>query len=160
MFAGDPSRDSAAVRQYHGLRGPLVRVDDAELGAVKHVLSVAALSDELDLAPLRDRAALIAHTSTLLTELHLVKCEALEVFNGGCSKARAVAHIAEAHGIAMDQVMAIGDGLNDCELLAAVGLGVAMGNACEEAIKQARVQVGRNDEDGVAEAIDRLVLGR
>ena len=160
MFAGDPRRDTEPLRRYDDMRGPILRIDDAALRRVLHVLSVAAISPDGGLAALRDEAAAIPGTSTLLSEWHLVRCEALEVFNAGCSKARAVAHIAEAHGIAMDEVMAIGDGLNDCELLAAVGLGVAMGNACPEAAAVAKVRVGRNDQDGVAEAIDRYVLGR
>lgn len=160
LYIGDPARDNEPLRKYDAMRGPFERVADAELRTKRHVLSVATVGDDERLPALRDEAAAIPGASTLLTEWNLLSCLALEVFNRGCSKARAVAHIAEAHGITMDEVMAIGDGLNDCELLAAAGLGVAMGNACPEAAAVARVRVGRNDQDGVAEAIDRYVLGR
>lgn len=158
LYVGDAALDSEATRQYEALRGPFVRVPRDELRRIRHVLSVATLSEPGTLGELRDAAAAIADTSPLLSPWHLLECDALEVFPAGCSKARALEHVAAAHGITMDEIMAIGDGLNDCEILGAVGLGVAMGNACPEALAVSRVQVGRNDEDGVAEAIERFVL--
>lgn len=56
------------------------------------------------------------------------------------------------------QFMACGDGENDMEMLHLAGLGVAMGNAAANTLAFADVQVGTNDEDGVAEAIERYVL--
>jgi hydroxymethylpyrimidine pyrophosphatase-like HAD family hydrolase len=58
----------------------------------------------------------------------------------------------------MHEVMAIGDERNDIEMIAAVGLGVAMGNAVPAVRAVARAQVGTNDADGVAEALWRFVL--
>ena len=55
-------------------------------------------------------------------------------------------------------VMALGDGDNDVEMLNLVGLGVAMGNAGPNAKAAANVTVSTNDEDGVAEAIEKYVL--
>ena len=46
----------------------------------------------------------------------------------------------------------------DVEMLSLVGLGVAMGNANPPARAAADVVVGTNDEDGVAEAVQRYVL--
>ncbi len=40
-------------------------------------------------------------------------------------KARVLRHIAEAHGIALEQTVAVGDGANDLDMLAAAGLGIA-----------------------------------
>ena len=54
--------------------------------------------------------------------------------------------------------MAIGDNLNDLELLAAAGVGVAMGNARPEVLAVAREVTASNTEDGVAKAIARFVL--
>jgi len=54
--------------------------------------------------------------------------------------------------------MALGDGENDVEMLQLVGLGVAVGNAAAKVKETADVEVGSNDQDGVAEAIERYVL--
>jgi hydroxymethylpyrimidine pyrophosphatase-like HAD family hydrolase len=54
--------------------------------------------------------------------------------------------------------MAVGDGDNDAELLAGVGLGVAMGNATDNSRAAALVQVSDNEHDGLAEAIRRFAI--
>lgn len=161
LYSGPPDRDSAGVRAYDAARGPLVRVSDDELCQVRQVLGIATFDERAGaLRELAQEVARIPGTATLVSFWTLVRYEALEVFRAGCSKASALAHLAAAHGLTMDEVMAIGDGMNDCEILAAVGLGVAMGNACPEARAAARIQVGTNEQDGVAEAIERFVLGR
>ncbi|HEV8633618.1 MAG TPA: HAD family hydrolase [Chloroflexota bacterium] len=144
--------------EYERLRGPFVRVPTEELARVRQVLSLAALGESGELVDLADELACRGDVTGIRAPWSVVECEAIEIFRAGCSKATAVEQLAAAHAIAMDEVMAIGDGLNDCELLGAVGWGVAMGNACPEACAAACVQVGTNARDGVAEAIERFVL--
>jgi Cof subfamily protein (haloacid dehalogenase superfamily) len=159
VIAGPTSLDNEPLRLYDRARGPFVRVPVDDLYGIRHVLSLATFSrDEPALRAIAARVAAIPGAAPLLTRWTLIDDDALEIFRQGCSKASALAHLAAAHGIGLDEVMAIGDGLNDCEILAAVGLGVAMGNACPEARAAARVQVGTNEQDGVAEAIERFVL--
>jgi hydroxymethylpyrimidine pyrophosphatase-like HAD family hydrolase len=159
VFTGPAALDNEPLRLYDQLRGPFVRVTVEELFAIRHVLSLVTFSrDPGALRALAGRVGALDGASPLLTRWTLIDDDALEIFREGCSKASALAHLAAAHGIEMDEVMAIGDGLNDCEILAAVGLGVAMGNACPEARAAARIQVGTNEQDGVAEAIERYVL--
>ena len=148
------------TREYDRLRGPLVPRPAEELHRVRQVLSVAVLGEPGELAELADEIGRRGDTASIWTPWSVVECEAIEIFRAGCSKATAVEHLAAAHGLTMGEVMAVGDGLNDCELLAAVGWGVAMGNACPEACAAACVQVGSNTQDGVAEAIERFVLDR
>lgn len=58
--------------------------------------------------------------------------------------------------ISMNEMMFFGDGLNDIELLKSVGLGVAMENASED-VKKAAIDVTlSNEEDGVADYLERL----
>jgi hypothetical protein len=82
----------------------------------------------------------------------------LSIQSAACSKAVALARLAARYGVAMDEIMAIGDHHNDLEMLAAVGLAVAMGNALPVVKQQADVIVASNDDDGVAEALRRFVL--
>ena len=76
------------------------------------------------------------------------------------SKAAAVGRYAELHGIAPSQVIAAGDSFNDLPLLQACGLGIAMGNAAPELKVVADYVAPDVDEDGLAVAIDELVLPR
>lgn len=75
------------------------------------------------------------------------------------SKAAGVARLARDLGLTMADVVAVGDGENDLPLLEAAGIGVAMGNAPAHVQARADVVVRGHDEDGVAEAIERFVLG-
>lgn len=79
---------------------------------------------------------------------------------GDCSKATALAAFAGERGLGMESVMAVGDFYNDLEMLAAAGLGVAMGHAPEGVRRVARAVVPDNANDGAAVAIERYVLGR
>ena len=62
-----------------------------------------------------------------------------------------------ALGIELSQVAALGDGQNDMEMLREAGLGIAMGNASDGVKSAADWITGTNDEDGVAQAVGRLV---
>ena len=50
----------------------------------------------------------------------------------------------------------MGDGYNDLSMLKFAGLGIAMGNAQEPVKKAANYITLSNEEDGVAEAIDKF----
>jgi hypothetical protein len=54
--------------------------------------------------------------------------------------------------------MAVGDSPNDLDMIRYAGFGVAMGNAVEEVKKCARYITRSNDDDGVAEVIEKFVL--
>lgn len=73
----------------------------------------------------------------------------------GITKATGIASICSELGVTMEQVMMIGDGLNDLAAMEAVGHPVAMGNAAPEVAAVARYHVAHVDNDGVAEALDR-----
>lgn len=76
----------------------------------------------------------------------------------GVSKANALEKVCKELGITMNEVMAVGDSLNDIKMIQEAGIGVAMGNA-QEAIKKVADHVtDTNDNDGVAKAIERFVL--
>jgi Cof subfamily protein (haloacid dehalogenase superfamily) len=81
----------------------------------------------------------------------------LEVLPFGVNKAGALATLSQSLGISLEQVAAIGDGLNDVEMLNAVGLPIAMGNAVDVLKSKAKWIVSTNDEGGVAEAAERLL---
>jgi Cof subfamily protein (haloacid dehalogenase superfamily) len=81
----------------------------------------------------------------------------LEVLPFGVNKAGALAKLSQTLDISLKQAAAIGDGLNDLEMLNSVGLPIAMGNAVDLLKSKAKWVVRTNDEGGVAEAGERLV---
>ena len=56
-----------------------------------------------------------------------------------------------------EEIAAIGDGLNDFELIREAGLGMAMGNADPRIAAVARVQVATNSAEGFAESVERAL---
>lgn len=82
----------------------------------------------------------------------------LEIGGATTSKARALSEMGRLLGIRADEMMAAGDSPNDIAMLNAVGMPVAVGNAEEEVKAVAKYIAPTNHEDGVAEAIERLVL--
>lgn len=81
----------------------------------------------------------------------------LEVQAAGVSKATGVARVCAGFGIGPEQVIAIGDSVNDRELLAWAGCAVAMGNAVPEIMELADLVAPSNTEDGVAVVLEELL---
>ncbi|MEX2215738.1 MAG: HAD family hydrolase [Phycisphaeraceae bacterium] len=84
----------------------------------------------------------------------------LEVFAAGVDKWRGIEWVAQAHGITAAEIAVIGDEINDVQMLANAGCGIAMGNAIEQVRKVARYTTHENTRDGVAHAIEQLLVGR
>jgi Cof subfamily protein (haloacid dehalogenase superfamily) len=82
-----------------------------------------------------------------------------EVINPQVNKGTALAAVAAALHVAQAETMAVGDGLNDVPMLEWAGLGVAMGQAYPEVRAAADAVTAALADDGLAEAIERYVLG-
>ena len=78
----------------------------------------------------------------------------------GVDKGSAVQAIATAYGVALEDVMYVGDGLNDTPALRVVGWPVAMGNAEPLALALARHVVGNVEDDGVVQAVAMALATR
>ncbi|MBR3316441.1 MAG: HAD family hydrolase [Atopobiaceae bacterium] len=75
---------------------------------------------------------------------------AFEIYSPTISKAVGIGLVLEHYGIAVENSYGFGDGINDLEMIQAVGTGVAMGNACSELKQAADVICGTVKEDGLA----------
>jgi hydroxymethylpyrimidine pyrophosphatase-like HAD family hydrolase len=117
------------------------------------VQPMRALVGELRAAPIADRYAVA------ITEYELRDFSLVDVNAAGCSKGTTLARWATAQGFAREEVMAVGDNLNDLEMLEFAGTAVVMGNAAD-GVKRARPFhiTGTNDEGGLADAIRRFIL--
>ncbi|CEG27033.1 Cof-type HAD-IIB family hydrolase [Bacillus sp. B-jedd] len=82
----------------------------------------------------------------------------LEVNAVGINKAEALKKVCEKLEINMDNVMAVGDSLNDILMIKEAGLGIAMGNAQDVVKNEANWVTANNNESGVAKAIREWVL--
>jgi Cof subfamily protein (haloacid dehalogenase superfamily) len=82
----------------------------------------------------------------------------LEILPAGVNKAKALTKVAAVFGLELSEIAAIGDGPNDLEMLNEVGFAIAMGNASERVKVVADLVVGSNDNAGVAEAVEKILI--
>lgn len=83
----------------------------------------------------------------------------LEVLPPGASKGKALKTVLKELKINAENVLAIGDAENDVAMVKLAGVGVAVANADAKLKAVADYVVSSNDDDGVAEAIERFVKG-
>lgn len=110
----------------------------------------------------------LEHSKRLADELHQrfgeqvyvtsSNADFVEMMNPLVDKGRSLALLAESLGVPMEQVMTLGDGENDVEMVSRAGCGIAMANA-RLRLKEAASVVGpTNDECGVAWAVEQFAL--
>jgi Cof subfamily protein (haloacid dehalogenase superfamily) len=83
----------------------------------------------------------------------------VDVIVPGCSKGATLAGWVRHRGWSRQDVMAIGDNLNDLEMLEYAGLPVVMGNSVPELKLLGWHETLTNDQGGVAAAIEAYALG-
>lgn len=84
----------------------------------------------------------------------------LEIGGATTSKSTALEAICAKEKIKMEKVMAFGDSPNDSSMISRAGIGIAMNNATEDVKAIADCITLSADEEGVAYAIRKLILGK
>lgn len=105
------------------------------------------LPESQEHAPVRDAFAEIGY---VLARWHK---GGADIIPKAGSKARGIADVCNALSIAVENTMAFGDGLNDMEMLAFVGTGVAMGDGWPKLHAIADYVTGNIEEDGIRNAL-------
>lgn len=82
----------------------------------------------------------------------------LEINALGATKGDGILRLASILGIRTEETMAFGDGENDFSMVSKAGISVAMDNGDERLKKMADYVAPCNDEAGVGQMIERLVL--
>jgi hypothetical protein len=83
----------------------------------------------------------------------------LELVAPGVNKARAVRFLARRLGVDRRATLAIGDQLNDLEMIVEAGIGVAMGGAPAPVRAAAAIVAPPIEEEGAAQVLEELFLG-
>lgn len=82
----------------------------------------------------------------------------LEVVGYQVGKSYAMSALMQLLGIGMEEVIAIGDGTADVNMIQMAGTGIAMANAVESVRRCADYTTLSNDEDGAAVAIEKAIM--
>lgn len=82
----------------------------------------------------------------------------LEVVPSGVNKANTLGVLLEHLGVSREEIIAIGDGVCDVTMLQLAGMGIAMGHSQDSVKVCADYVTASNEEDGVAQAVEKLIL--
>jgi Cof subfamily protein (haloacid dehalogenase superfamily) len=102
-------------------------------------------------------AAATAIVGDRATVTHSSSMGLLEISAYGVTKATGLAQLAERHGVAPHEVLAVGDMPNDLPMLQWAGRSYAVANAHPSVLEVADEVIGSNDEDAVAVLIEGLL---
>ena len=81
----------------------------------------------------------------------------IEIGSAKASKGKGLTALAASFGWGPEAVMAFGDSNNDLSMIQDAGIGVAMANASDEVKAAADYTTLSCDEDGVADALEKLL---
>jgi Cof subfamily protein (haloacid dehalogenase superfamily) len=143
----------AALRRESLLTGvtPIVEPDLVHFTEIPH--KVLAIAGDSVLLP---QLSLLASALPRDCKGQFSLANYLEITHQAVDKATALLALGQQLGIALAQMVAIGDGENDMAMLRLVALGIAMGNASSTVQEAADWVTDANNHDGVAVAIERL----
>jgi Cof subfamily protein (haloacid dehalogenase superfamily) len=122
-------------------------IGDLRLANYNDVLKYSVRTDEQNISALFKEEAEVINWN-----------DGFEMVAPNVSKWSAIKKLLRAYRINPNEVVAIGDGPNDIEMLRHVGTGVAMGNAREEVKAASDFVTGHHENDGLAEFIERYLL--
>jgi Cof subfamily protein (haloacid dehalogenase superfamily) len=106
-----------------------------------------------------DIAPLLAAVPPNLRALVTPKFSAVQLCAHDADKAHALEFLLQSWGYSLADVIAIGDDVNDVELVRCAGLGIAVENALPEVKTAAGWITASNEDDGVAIAVERVLAG-
>jgi Cof subfamily protein (haloacid dehalogenase superfamily) len=128
---------------------------DRHLEQAVKLTGVSADFDRLAQCEARAKAALDAQATVARSQSYY-----LDITPPRVDKGVAVAELMRHCGVDPAEVVTIGDMDNDVPMFRRSGFSIAMGNGSAAAKETAQAATGSNDEDGFADAVERLILPR
>lgn len=154
-LAGQFQNDSLPAAFINRLIARMTIVDDMQealAGQIPEKVNVFSMPEQ------NYRPLLAALRDTDRFEISSAIIGNMEVNAKGVNKSVGLKKLCDTLRIAPENVMAFGDATNDLDMLQWAHWSFAMANAHEPARQAARYETASNEEDGVAQAIERFVL--
>ncbi|TVY04146.1 Cof-type HAD-IIB family hydrolase [Cohnella terricola] len=151
LFVEEMKEDAAQM--YHKMMArPVIRGNDE--GLPEHLVKMSVF------APKQVLDDVEKEWSGWLHELQTIRSgdNFIDVQHLQANKGQALERLAAMKGIDREHILAMGNYYNDTGMLAFAGWGIAMDNSPAEVKAIANEVTASNNEDGVAQAIERLVL--
>jgi len=133
--------------------------ETVRVGAVARADVLAPLADGL-VVRMAGRCQMQHWSAVTESQATGSKTHLLEAFACDTNKSTAFRHWCTLHGIDWSRTAAIGDGLNDVEIVRDAAIGIAMDGGDPRLLAVADKVAPSAEADGVATAIDHLIAGR
>ena len=145
---------------YERNRAFMTRAEPIEAAVTEDPVQVSytgSVADIRALAAHARRLPLAGELGLMLTEYEERDFSLLDITARGCSKGAALEVLAQSLDVDQGEVMAVGDNLNDREMLEFAGAPVVMGNAVEPLKARGWPLTATHDACGLADAIERAL---
>ena len=139
--------DELVQAVHDSLSSPFPSVDEYGGAPLYQVCAYMLDEDKAHLDPIRGNC--------VITRWHY---GGYDVIASGGGKVKGIADFLEQKGLKREEIIAFGDGENDIEMLRFAGIGVALGNACDQAKEAADYVTADIDDDGIAKALKHFGL--
>ncbi|HWP40441.1 MAG TPA: Cof-type HAD-IIB family hydrolase [Tepidisphaeraceae bacterium] len=125
----------------------------------QHTVRCGVVAAPAQIEQLRQRLARRFNGRAFYHSIHVPpqNVQVLEVFDPSVNKWQGILHVARRHGISAEQIIAVGDDINDLPMIRHAGLGVAMGNARPQVQQAAKLVIGSNQHEGLACFLEELL---
>lgn len=163
LFTGPQEQDgeytAAWLEHFRVVNTQIERLDYDQLARIGHAVRITVVSETGhvrqidDLARGREAEFRTLYYTELDDETGIV-----QILHPSSTKADALRWLARQYGLTMADVVAVGDGVNDVEMLAEAGFGVAMGNASERVRAEAEIVIGHHLDEALADFIQDHLL--
>lgn len=135
-------------------REPVADIYDFMLGNKHSIESISIYFEDLEQKPIAyDELKNISNIS-VTSSLH----HNLEIGGATTNKATAVEWLCNKISVDSSEIICCGDNFNDVDMIKFAGLGVAVANSSDDVKVHADYITDSNDEEGVANVIDKFVL--
>lgn len=159
LISADVELDEHTTRWMAVTKSKVQRIEKLSLHSHEHTIRLGVVGDPPRVRATRQVLDEKFGDRLVLQNLFLPTSgvEILEIFDPAVNKWEGILHVARRHAIEPQQIVAIGDDMNDLPMLRHAGLGVAMGNGRDEAKAVAKRIIGTNADDGLAAFLEELV---
>ena len=156
IYTENPQRDLEIYIDIAERAGQKADVEKIKAGIQKRIeIVMKILAFDSDLAKIDRVSEKLAQSESLA--ISSSSRGNIEITHSDAQKGIALETIAERLNIDMENVMAIGDNMNDISMLERVGYSVSMANAASEVKAVATYTTDSNEESGVGKAIMKLI---
>lgn len=143
------------IKNYNNNDFLKITICDSDQTIFSRIVNILKMKKHIDILDVEHMSKKLIKSGTEEIEISYFYTE---ITNENVNKWSAIEYLIKKLNIKKEEVIAIGDNINDVEMIKNSGTGIAMGNSANEVKKVAKYVSSDNNQNGVAEAINKYVI--